>query len=56
MRQQRSPEIELALHRLMRARLDVLRDDLAQYQLLGEIFRADDDVVASAAAGEQRGC
>ncbi len=53
-RQQRSAEIELALHRLMQARLDMLRDDLAQDQLLGEILGADHDVGARAAAGEQR--
>ena len=38
----------------MRASFDVLRDDFAQDQLLGEVLGADHDVVARAAAGEQR--
>ncbi len=38
----------------MRSRFDMLRDDLAQDELLGEILGADDDVLARAAAGEQR--
>ncbi len=46
-RQQRSSQIQLALHRLMRARFDVLRDDLAQDQLLGEILGADHDVMCA---------
>ena len=53
MRQQRSAQIQLALHRLMQPRFDVLRDDLAEDQLLGEVLGADHDVVARAAAGEQ---
>ena len=55
MRQQRSAQIELALDGLMSSRFDVLRDDLAQDQLLGKILGADHDVVARAAAREQRG-
>src|SRR3984885_2968808 len=39
----------------MRARFYVLRDDLAQDQLLGEVLGAHHDVVARPAAGEQRG-
>ena len=46
MREQRSTQIQFALHRLMRPRFDVLRDDLAQDQLLGKVLGADDDVVA----------
>ncbi len=55
MREQRAAQIQLALHRLMQARFNVLRDDLAQDQLLGEILGADHDVVARAAGGRGAG-
>jgi hypothetical protein len=54
MREERPAEIELALDRLMQARFEVLRDDLAQDQLLGEILGADNDVVARRAGGEKQ--
>ena len=50
MGEERTTQIQLALHRLMQARFDVLRDDLAEDQLLGEILGPDHDVVARAAA------
>jgi hypothetical protein len=53
-RQQRAAQIQLAFHGLMEPRLDVLRDDLAQDQLLGEILGADNDVVARRAGGEKQ--
>ena len=57
MRQQRSAQIQLALHGLMHPRFDVLRDDLAQDQLLGEILGADHDVVlATQQPGEKQNC
>ena len=51
-REQRSAEIEFAFHRLVQARFDVLRDDLAEDELLGEVLGADHDVISRAAAGE----
>jgi hypothetical protein len=39
----------------MEAGFDMLRDDLAQDELLGEVLGADHDVMARAAGGEQRG-
>jgi len=55
MREQRPAQIKLAFHGLMEPGFEMLRDDLAQDQLLGEILGADHDVVARAAASEQDG-
>ena len=41
MSQQSSAQIQLALNRLVKPIFKVLRDDFAQYDLLGEVFRTD---------------
>jgi hypothetical protein len=52
MGQQRAAKVQLAFDRLVQARFNVLRDDLAQDQLLGKILGADHDVVAGAASAK----
>ena len=52
--QQGPAEIELPLHRNAQLPLDVLRQDLAEHELLGEILRAHDDVRLPGAGREQR--
>src|SRR2546430_17325797 len=48
-------QVEAALDRQAGLRFQVLRDQLAEDGLFGEIFRADDDALGSGrAAGEQK--
>src|SRR5581483_10166289 len=53
-REQSSAEIELALDRLVQLVFDMLRDDFAEDQLLGEVLRADHNVIAPPAAGGEQ--
>jgi hypothetical protein len=54
MRQHRSGEIEAPDYRLVQPPLHLLRYDLREHQLFGEILRSNNDVPRTRTSGQQR--